>query len=129
MGKVTKPWGGYEVLMHGPKYWIKVLTVAPGCMLSLQKHQHRHEAWTVVMGEGIAEIHDWPKTLKNGDKRYIMPGDRVDIPCGAKHRLSNPTDKYLIVCEVAIGDDVREDDIIRYADEYGRKVESEDSSS
>ena len=42
------------------------------------------------------------------------------IPLGSKHRLSNPGEIPLILIEVQSGDYLGEDDIIRFADIYGR---------
>ena len=44
------------------------------------------------------------------------------VPIGAKHRLSNPGKKPLIIIEVQSGEYLGEDDIIRFKDIYGRKV-------
>jgi len=37
-----------------------------------------------------------------------------------KHRLSNPFKEILIIVEVQSGEYLEEDDIVRYADKYGR---------
>ena len=44
------------------------------------------------------------------------------IPIGSKHRLSNPGSKPLILIEIQSGSYLGEDDIIRYEDNYGRKM-------
>jgi len=120
---VDKPWGGYKILEANAGYWVKKLVVAPGCRLSLQKHEHRAEVWVCIKGEGVAQVIDYPRTLRNGDKHYISPGMRVEVPQKAVHRLSNTGHDYLVVLEIALGSPLDEEDIIRYQDDYGRKVE------
>ena len=43
------------------------------------------------------------------------------IPIGAKHRLSNQGSEPLLLVEIQSGSYLGEDDIIRYADNYGRQ--------
>ena len=47
-------------------------------------------------------------------------GESTMIPEQTKHRLENPGKVPLEIIEVQRGPYVGEDDIIRYADEYGR---------
>ena len=50
------------------------------------------------------------------------PGITFKIPRKNKHRLQNLShNEMLIFTEVQLGDYFGEDDIIRYADKYGRK--------
>jgi mannose-6-phosphate isomerase-like protein (cupin superfamily) len=42
---------------------------------------------------------------------------------GVKHRLENPTNDPLQIIEVQCGDYLGEDDITRYADDFGRTAE------
>ena len=46
--------------------------------------------------------------------------EAVFIPREAKHRIANDTDKPMEFIEVQTGDELREDDIIRLEDAYGR---------
>ena len=73
---------------------------------------YRSEHWTVVKGTGLVEI--------NGEKRFLSINESAYIPCGAKHRLSNPGDEELTLIEVQSGNYLGEDDIIRFDDFYGR---------
>jgi quercetin dioxygenase-like cupin family protein len=65
-------------------------------------------------GQGLARI-----TIED-DVKTIEMNESVYIPLGARHRLENPGDTPLHVIEVQTGKDFSEDDIIRYADRYGR---------
>ena len=79
----------------------------------MQKHNYRAEHWIVVSGEAFVEIDNNVKTLTENQSTFI--------PVGAKHRLSNKTEKMLIIVEVQSGNYLGEDDIIRFEDNYGRK--------
>ena len=48
------------------------------------------------------------------------PGETVDVPLGAAHRLINEHATPLVVIEVQRGRYTGEDDIVRLQDDYGR---------
>ena len=52
----------------------------------------------------------------------LLENQSCFVPIGAKHRLSNPGRKPLIIIEVQSGEYLGEDDITRFEDIYGRKV-------
>jgi len=78
----------------------------------LQSHNHRSEHWTVVSGIAQVQIEETFQTL-HADQF-------IEIPKGAKHRLTNSGESSLIIIEVQLGDKLDEDDITRYEDKYGR---------
>ena len=107
-----RPWGHYDNLLESNDHKIKELVVNPGERLSLQKHQRRAEHWTVVSGEALVTV---------GEKEILLkPGQSVDVPKGAVHRIMNPGEVPLIIVEVQMGDYFGEDDIIRLEDDYDR---------
>jgi mannose-1-phosphate guanylyltransferase / mannose-6-phosphate isomerase len=110
--EVRRPWGRYEAKDAGAGFQVKRITVDPGQQLSLQSHRHRAEYWVVVQGTALVTLDD--KRLE------LAPGQSVYIPLGAKHRLANPGSAPLVLIEVQTGDYLGEDDIVRYADDYGR---------
>lgn len=110
---VHRPWGVYTVLAEGPRYKVKHLSVKPGASLSLQAHAHRSEHWVVL--QGTAEV------VKDGEVRTFAAGESASIPAGCRHRLSNPSAEELQMIEVQTGSYVGEDDIVRFADVYGRR--------
>ena len=65
----TRPWGAWAVIDAGPGFAVKRITVAPGGILSLQRHQHRAEVWTVVAG--VARV------TRNGESFDVTPGGSV----------------------------------------------------
>ncbi len=107
-----RPWGYYQDLLERDDHKIKEIIVKPGERLSLQKHRRRTEHWTVVSGEALVTV---------GKKETLLkPGQSVDVPKGAMHRIRNPGDKPLHLVEVQMGDYFGEDDIIRLEDDYDR---------
>ena len=108
-----RPWGNYIKLFQESGVWVKRVEVNPGARLSLQKHAHRSEKWNIVTGKGLVVIDD--KEIEVG------PGSVLDVPLGAVHRIGNTGDDKLVFIEVACGDDLSEEDIIRIQDDYDRK--------
>ncbi len=108
-----RPWGFYEVLSDDvADHKIKRITVYPGKRLSLQKHERRKEHWLLVSGRARVTL----------DQEFIDlgPGEAVDIPCNAAHRIENCGEEDVVFIEVQQGDYFGEDDIIRLEDDYGR---------
>ena len=110
---VSKPWGFYQVIEEVEKYKIKKIIVKSGCKLSLQSHQHRSEHWIVVQGEAEVTIED--------DIKVFHSNEYIFIPLQAKHRLANNCSEDLVIIEIWYGDNLVEEDIIRYEDIYNRK--------
>jgi mannose-6-phosphate isomerase-like protein (cupin superfamily) len=107
-----KPWGHYEVLMQRPGYKVKILTVLPHSEISLQRHSHRSEHWYIVSGKGIV--------TKNKSEIKVLAGDSVDFPVHEVHRVKNIDNENLVFVEIAQGNYLGEDDIVRLEDKYGR---------
>jgi mannose-6-phosphate isomerase len=107
-----RPWGSWHVIDVSHGYKIKRIHVNPGCRLSYQTHEHRSEHWVVVFGIATCTI--------DGAVTVAHPGESVDVPQGAKHRLANEHEQELVVVEVQRGAYTGEDDICRIEDDYGR---------
>ena len=111
--RVERPWGWYETLIQADNHLVKRLLVRAGQQLSLQRHRHRSESWTVVSGSGA---------LLCGETWHpASEGVMLSIPCGAVHR-ARADGSDLLILEVQHGDDLREDDIERLQDDYGRVI-------
>ncbi|PIF04224.1 MAG: mannose-1-phosphate guanylyltransferase/mannose-6-phosphate isomerase [Arcobacter sp.] len=108
-----RPWGTYTVLEDTPKYKIKRIVVLPGKRLSLQKHFHRNEHWTVVSGTAVVQIEKKEFILRANESTYIKMGDI--------HRLSNEGKVPVVMIEAQIGDYLGEDDIVRLEDDFKRE--------
>lgn len=111
--RVYRPWGDYETIDMSHRYQVKRITVKPQAKLSLQKHYHRAEHWTVVSGSALVTKGEEVMLLKEDESTYI--------PIGVMHRLENPGKIPLELIEVQSGSYLGEDDIVRYDDVYGRK--------
>jgi mannose-6-phosphate isomerase len=108
----TRPWGEFFVLSDEATHKVKRIVVRPGQRLSYQRHQRRAEHWFVV--SGLAQV-----TL-DGVVRTVAPGEAIDIPRGAAHRIENEGVDDVVFIEVQHGDYFGEDDITRLDDDYGR---------
>lgn len=108
----TRPWGSFVVLDEGSGYKVKTLEVKSGQRLSLQRHAQRAEHWFVVRGRAVVTI--------DGAEHELEPGQAIDIPVGAKHRVENRGTEPLVFIEVQRGAYLGEDDIERFSDDYGR---------
>jgi len=91
---------------------IKELHVKPKGILSLQKHHHRSEHWLVTQGT--------PKITLNKDIFFKKQNDHIFIPLEAVHRIENLGNKAVKIIEAQVGSILKETDIIRYEDFYGR---------
>lgn len=111
---VLKPWGRYTNLLEDGELLVKVIEVSPGESLSLQSHNHRGEHWYIM--RGVARV-------ERDEAVFVLnAGETIHISKTARHRLSNPASDLLVVLEIQYGDQLSEDDIVRYKDRYGRAL-------
>jgi mannose-6-phosphate isomerase len=82
---------------------------------SHQRHRHRCAHWVVVRGDGSVAC--------DGRQWRVSAGDSVFIPQGAMHRAT-AGDGELELIEVQRGALLSEEDIERFADDFGRVVSS-----
>jgi len=107
-----RPWGRYTNLFNGREFLIKELFVKPKGILSLQKHHHRAEHWLITQGN--------PKITLNKNIFNKKPNEHIFIPLEAIHRIQNPGKKPVKIMEAQVGSILKETDIVRYQDIYGR---------
>ena len=107
-----RPWGRYVNLFEGKNFIVKELTVNSKSSISLQKHYHRSEHWMITQGK--------PKITINKKKFFKKENEIVLIPQGAIHRIENYFKKPVKIIEVQTGQILKESDIVRYQDVYGR---------
>ncbi|MEK7287439.1 MAG: S8 family serine peptidase [Elusimicrobiota bacterium] len=112
-----RPWGASQVLREGPGYKAKILTINPKSRTSLQFHRHRSETWIVLEGETCVILGESIQKLKTVNLKI---GQTLRIPSRFIHRIENATSKILLIFEVQWGKILREDDITRLQDDYGR---------
>ena len=107
-----RPWGKYTNLFYGNNFLIKELYVKSNGILSLQKHFYRSEHWVVIQGT--------PRITLNSKSFSKKVNETIYIPQGSIHRIQNPNKKPVKIMEVQIGKILKESDIVRYEDVYGR---------
>ncbi len=90
--RVTTRWGTYDVLLDMAQLKVKILTIAPGKKLSLQRHEKRSEFFF----------------MPNGEVRMNLPG--------VWHAPTAPPNEELVILEVQIGVS-EEQDIERISEE------------
>ena len=111
--RTEKPWGYFEILFETEFSKVKILSVDPGQMLSMQMHEHRSETWYVT--QGIATV------TKEDKKLELYPGENIVIEQRERHRVQNFGNEVLEIIEIQTGTYFGEDDIVRFEDMYGRK--------
>ncbi len=110
--RTEKPWGYFDVLFETEFSKVKILSIDPGQMLSMQMHEHRSETWYVTQGTATVTKEDATSTL--------YPGESVIINEKEKHRVQNLGSEVLEIIEIQTGTYFGEDDIVRFEDIYGR---------
>jgi len=107
-----RPWGSYINFFKGENFLLKELTINKKSSISLQKHQHRSEHWTVTSGK--------PK-ITIGKKTFFKKiNESVFVPKGSVHRIENIYNSPVKIVEAQLGHLLKETDIVRYKDAYGR---------
>jgi len=113
LGNIEKrPWGSYHIIAKNTGYQIKEIRVTQGSKLSLQKHKDRSEFWQVVKGESKITIKE--------NEYYLKEKEHIYIPKNTIHRIENIGIDKLIFIEIQLGENLKEEDIIRIEDDYGR---------
>ena len=110
--KDTRPWGTWEVVDCGKGFCVKHITVNPGEILSLQLHHFRAEHWIIIAGEATITLGEMEIDKKTGESVYI--------PVETKHRIQDKSTSVMEFIEIQIGDNLDENDIVRFEDRYGR---------
>ena len=104
---VDKPWGREVWYAHTDRYAGKVLEVDEGHVLSLQKHEVKHETLYLQSGRMAFTLGD--------DVFEWLPGQCVEIPPDTVHRMEAL--EYSVILEVSTPE---LDDVVRLEDRYGR---------
>ena len=107
-----RPWGLYKNYFRGDKFLLKELTINSKSSISLQKHYHRSEHWTITAGK--------PKITIGNKVFFKKINESVFIPKGSIHRIENIYKKPIKIVEAQLGNILKEGDIVRYQDIYGR---------
>jgi len=106
-----RPWGKFRSFPHRDAGAIKIITVGPGGMLSLQYHERRAEFW-IALDKGLE--------LTVGERTWRPePNEEIYIPRRAPHRLRCLGPAPARIMEIWLGNS-DEADIVRLDDVYGR---------
>ena len=109
----TPPWGKVTMLEEGHRYRINRIELNPGQHISTQMHYHRSEHWIVVSGTA--------KVVFNGEEHLLKQKESTYVPMNTRHRVENPGVIPLVLIDVQNGEYLGDDDIIRFAEEEGKK--------
>ena len=107
-----RPWGNYKNFFKGKNFLLKELIVNKRSSISLQKHNHRAEHWTIISGK--------PKITVGKKIFFKKENDTVFVTKGSIHRIENIYDRPVKIIEAQLGSRLKESDIVRYKDVYGR---------
>ncbi len=109
--RTYRPWGFFETLFAAERFKVRRVVVLPGQRMSLQKHFHRTEHWTVLAGTAEA--------TRDAETVLVRENESVDLPIGCVHRVANPGRIPLTLIEVQAGSYLGADDVVRMEDQYG----------
>ncbi|HOJ27128.1 MAG TPA: phosphomannose isomerase type II C-terminal cupin domain [Candidatus Saccharicenans sp.] len=107
----VRPWGKFRSYPHQLASSLKIITVNPGGLLSLQYHRQRSEYW-VVLDVGL-------EVTLGARCWQPQPGEEIFIPAETPHRLKGAGSQPARVLELWLGSS-DENDIVRLEDIYGR---------
>jgi mannose-6-phosphate isomerase-like protein (cupin superfamily) len=79
--KVEKPWGSFEQYTYNLPSTVKIITVAPGGVLSRQYHHRRDELWVMLDEGACVELDGESSTLMS--RRSSSYGACSAMPDGA----------------------------------------------
>jgi mannose-6-phosphate isomerase len=109
MNITKKPWGDFKEFVLNKKCTVKILTVNPKGVISLQYHNNRDEMW-YFLTSGYVQLGD--------KKKKVKKGEIINIKKKQLHRVF-AKDKKVEFLEISFGD-FNEKDIVRLDDKYGR---------
>jgi len=111
----VRPWGYYVVLEQTVASAVKHLHIARGQAISLQYHKNRSETWTFSDSNALARVGQ--NTLRS------HPGLGMTVPVNMYHRIVaefGDVDLIEVQTPATPGARLRESDIVRIEDKYGR---------
>lgn len=113
-----KPWGKEVWFAHTEKYAGKILHIKKGHRYSLQYHEHKQETQYLYKGKVKLTYGSDENELQ---EKILNPGDKFDVTPYTIHRLEALEDSE--VFEVSTPE---LDDVVKLADDYGRKGKGND---
>lgn len=111
--RVEKPWGHELIWAHTERYVGKILFIAAGCRLSLQRHVVKDESFLVLRGQLRLHLEDDEGVVRVVD---LEPGAHRHVATGRIHRYE-AVDEDVELVEVSTPE---LDDVVRLEDDFGR---------
>ena len=111
--RVEKPWGYERIWSHTDRYVGKILFIAAGKRLSLQKHLVKDESILVLRGRLRLHLEDADGVVQTSD---LEPGEHRRVLVGRIHRYEAVDDDVELI-EVSTPE---LDDVVRLDDDFGR---------
>ena len=105
--KTERTWGYYRVLYKGEGFKVKELVINPRSSLSMQRHKHRSETWSLVSG--------YAKVNVDGKEHILTNDNTIHIPVNSWHKGFNDSNTSAHIIEVWKGESklLSEEDIER----------------
>ena len=102
-----RTWGYYRVLYKGEGFKVKELVINPRSSLSMQRHKHRSETWSLVSG--------YAKVNVDGKEHILTNDNTIHIPVNSWHKGFNDSNTSAHIIEVWKGESklLSEEDIER----------------
>lgn len=111
--RVEKPWGYERIWSQTDHYVGKILFIAAGRRLSLQKHLVKDESFLVLSGRLRLHLEDADGVVRTSD---LEPGEHRRVTVGRIHRYE-AVDGDVELVEVSTPE---LDDVVRIEDDFGR---------
>lgn len=119
--RTEKPWGYEELVYQDHHFACKYLFIEKGKRTSLQYHEEKTEAITVLSGLLRLEIMPFePYSANDAIAQYYSFGASFVTAPGVIHRMEAIEDCLLWECSTN-----HLDDVVRLADDYGRVEEAD----
>ncbi len=112
--RVDKPWGHELIWAETERYVGKIISIAPGKRLSLQKHLKKDESVLVLRGTLRLHLQNEAGEIETHD---LVPGEHSRVHVGRIHRFE-ALEETVEVVEVSSPE---LDDVVRLEDDYSRE--------
>lgn len=110
-----KDWGREVIWAQNSRYAAKILEIKKGHSMSLQVHRKKDE--TLYIDSGSIVVWYYPEDdVAHGTTKILTAGDGIRFEPGTVHRFTAIED-----CRIFEVSTPEIDDMIRLADDYGRK--------
>jgi mannose-6-phosphate isomerase-like protein (cupin superfamily) len=78
-----RPWGNFRQYTLNEPSTVKIITVAAGEALSLQRHEHRDELWVVLDDGLLVELDGTTTRARAGDEFFVTRGRCTGSPAAS----------------------------------------------